>query len=417
MKKILYGVLASSLAFNLMTTTLPIEAQGVEIPFVQETLGGPYYYSDYTQAAEYLRVRRNLMENEDLYLPSELPSFSENQAATLRAQALNRTVYHQILRKITSSSMTDVQKVKEIYTFPMYNFIRYDTSRETLPPAYLHTSYNKSAVTVLDRGSWLLATGIGGCQEFSTLFNRLMNTAGFPCFNVNGDYVNSNGSYIWHAFSRAKVNDTWYWYDVDVEGSVYRRGEVSSPIYFHYQKNSSYWSNNHAWDGAYVAEKEAENNGDNYLPAGTTFQYDGITEITLNGINYESPVPIYGFVDIDSDYFSESIMLLPFFDVLEFLGFHAYWDSNVNRLVLEEGENRVEFVTGSYSCWVNGVEQNMAVPIQVIEGHDYIGVDELMILLDFKLNMQFYRNSQGELVTVATLRDGKVAEDRINEFS
>lgn len=403
------GLLGSML---LISSVGAVEGSGLSAPtgfsgdvaVARQTLGETYF-SEFAGVTDYLHVLRGLRESADYALPSAPGDFSWADAETLRAQAANRGVYHQVLGQITTANMTSLQKVKAIYDFPMYNFVRYDTTAETLPGAWLRISYDQDAVTTLDRGSWLLGQGTGGCQEFSTLFHRLMNTAGFPCFNEYGDYVNTNGTTVWHAWNRAQVDGVWYWYDVDVEGSVYRRG-ASAPLYYLYHKGTSYWDTNHNWNQAGTALKEQSYANGRYEQPGTIFQYEGHTAVSFNDVPFEASVPLYGFVDIDSDFFSESVMLLPYFEVLQFLGVEAYWDSGVSRLVLEEGGNRIEFQPGSYTYVVNGLNKNMSVPIQVIDQVDYISADDLLLLLGYDLNMQFYRNHATELVTLANFQGG-----------
>ncbi len=406
MKTLFSSLLSLSLLLSFCLESQATAPTETPSPQSTQTLGQTYI-TQHIAVTDYLEVLRHLEGKTQVHLSTEDTPFQANQAATLRAQALNRCVYHEILSKIVSPSMTNSQKVRAIYNFPMYNFLRYDTNRESLPSAYLRTAYAKESVTVLDRGSWLLAVGTGGCQEYATLFNRLMNSAGFPCFNVTGDYVNSNGSSMWHAYNRAFVDGAWYWYDVDVEGSLYRRGDVSSPIYFLYQKATSYWRSNHAWDEASVWAKEQEIASLNYFSPGSIFSYETQLEVSFNGTEYSPSLPLYGYVDIDSDFFSESVLLLPFFDLCDFLGLNAHWDGNISRLVLEEGANRVEFSPGSYVCTVNGVAQSMAVPIQVLGGQDYLSADDLLLLLDFDLNMKFYPDDQGNVHTSVLFQGGK----------
>lgn len=408
MKKILNGILASSLILSLCPSLPQAQAtEGSPAPILVQTLGANYV-SELSQVADYLNVSRNVSHYGTGGLDSEPSAFSQYEAETQRGLAGNRTVYHQILNQIISPSMSDNQKVKAIYDFPMYNFIRYDTTRETLPASYLRTGYDKSAMTVLDRGSWLLGVGTGGCQEYATLFDRLMNTAGFPTFTEYGDYVNTNGSTVWHAFSRAKVNGTWYWFDVDVDGSVYRRG-TSSPLYFLFQKSTSYWRTNHAWNEAVTTAKEQEIDSMNYKKPNTIFSYEGVTQVSFQGKDYSPSVPVYGYVGIDSNFFNESVMLLPFHDVGKFLGLTTYWDNEAHRLVMENNGTRHAYSVDSYTYYLNGVAKKMAVPLKVIDDVVYISADDLILQLDLDLNMDFYRNSQGQLVTYANFQGGNVS--------
>lgn len=406
MKKILQSLLATTLLLQVSSPISTTQALSYVAPLDYQNLGGQGYISSYSQVMDYLSVIRYLEEKPWATLPTKIGEFSQSEAETLRAQAGNRRVYHEILGSLVSSSMTDAQKTKAIYDFPIYNFIRYDTTKESLPYGYAPTYYDKSAVTVLDRGSWLLGMSVGGCQEYSTLFNRLMNTAGIPCFNVYGDYVNTDGTAVWHAFNRAKINGVWYWYDVDVEGSVYRRGGYANPLYYLYEKDDTSWYKNHTWIAYDVMTKESESA--KYLQSGTIIQYDGDVEIYVDDIPFVPSAGVHGYVDIDSDFFTESIMLLPILEIFPFLGLNTDWDTATNRIVVEEGGNRYEFSPYAQHFWMNGVVQPMAVPVLWVDGQCYISADDLLLLLDFDYNMQFYGNTEGELVTVARFQDGKV---------
>lgn len=155
-----------------------------------------------------------------------------------------------------------------------------------------------------------------------------------------------------------------------------------------------------------VSAKQQEFDTSNYYAPSTIINYEGETEVLFNGVTYRPSLPVYGFVDIDSDFFTETVLLLPFFEVMEFLGLEAYWDSSQGRLAMTVGENTIEFKVGSYTYWYNGKAQNMAVPIQVVDGQDYISADEILLLLGYDLNMQFYQNTTGSLVTVANFQGG-----------
>lgn len=418
MKKILSGFLATHLllvsTMPIAANTMPVEASTIpladsapiEANFLD--LQGTFYDDfslNFQEVTDYLTWIRT--STEDKVISTQLEDFDQNQADTLRAQALNRAVYLDILNKITTTSMSQTQKAKAIYDFVMFNFIHYDATREVLPASYLRTPFDRESCSILDRSSWLLSVGTGSCQEFSTLFSRLMNMAGLPCFNVYGTYINRDGSQYWHAFNRAKVNDTWYWYDVDIEGSLYRRGDVSSPLYYLYQKNTSYWRTYHKWEESLATAQEEAMDWGNYQLSSTLFHYETAVEVQFQDINFYTTSPIYGYVDVDSPDFTESVMLLPFFQVLNFLGLSCSWDDSIHRLVVEEGENIVEFSPNSYLYWVNGEAIKMCVPLSVIDGIDYISVEDLILWLDFNMNLNFYENNSGELTTAVRFQGGK----------
>lgn len=147
MKPYLSGLLSLALCASLSGQAMATAPVSVE----QQTLGETYI-SYYAAATDYVDVLRHMQQYDWYTLPYSPGEFSQGEAATLRAQAGNRVVYHEILDKLTNPWMSDIQKVKAIYDFPMYNFVRYDTSVEAMPSAYYQTSYDNSAVVSLDRG-------------------------------------------------------------------------------------------------------------------------------------------------------------------------------------------------------------------------------------------------------------------------
>lgn len=395
MKSLLNGILASSLVFSL---GIPSFAQETQLqPQYTQTLYNVFY--DSRTVTDFLNYRGNFSS-----LSTQSPSFNEYQAELYRSRAENRVVVHSILEQLLTPGMSETEKVAAIYDFPIFNFIRNDTTRETLPDEQYRTPYDRDAVHIVDRGTWLLSVGTGGCQEFSYLLNRLLNTAGIPCFNAYGDYVNRDGSSQWHAWNRAKVDGVWYWYDVDVEGSVYKRGDVAWPLYYLYQKDSTEWTVNHNWDVETYDNKAAQIDAAGYVPAGTVFSYEMPVEVQFNGKNFTPSAPIYGIVDMDSEEWQESISLLPYHETLNYLGVSTYWDSETGCLVAEEGGNKYEFRLDSHTYWHNGQAKTLAAPIKAVDGVDYISSDDIMLLLDYEYNLQCY--SKNGTATAAVLFQG-----------
>lgn len=397
MKKLVQTLLASS--FLLSFAVLPSQAL--------EASPLSYYYGFYQSQEDYLEIQA-MLEAGQGSLSSKAPSFHQSQSENLRALAGNRAVVHEILDQIISPGFTDTEKVKAIYDFPMYNFHRDDNPAEVLPAESFRTPYTQELTSYTDLGTYLLYYGVGGCQEFSSLFTRLMNSAGFPCFNVLGNYVMGDGRELFHAFNRAKVNDTWYWYDVDVEGSVYRRGDVSSPIYFLYQKNSAEWSKNHNWIEADLQSMQSTVDNTSYYPTGTIMPYNLNT--VVKGNDNTLSVPAYCYVDLHSYALTESVPLLPFYAVMEHFGYNAFYNGDTGHVEVHQGSRKIEFSLSSRTCWVNGVYQPMAVSLETIDDSLYISTDDLMLALDFDVNIGYYQDGtatqqillQGETSTTLT---------------
>ena len=172
----------------------------------------------------------------------------------------------EILGKIITPGMDTDQKIKAVYDFLIYQYIHiklYDPSyQETtkdeskkieyhiISPfsnqdgAMLYFTGNGYLVNVIE----LLVEGEGVCDQFAATFAYLLKKLDIDALIIGGDYVSRNGSASPHAWNYVNVDGTWYWYDVDVEGSVFRRGSDKKPLYFLYKKDTDYWKTNHSWD-------------------------------------------------------------------------------------------------------------------------------------------------------------------------
>lgn len=369
----------------------PVETKitSIESLAPAKSYGDFYYY--YYMPSEYLSMYR-LLENGSLQnLSSTVPSYNSSQASDHLILAQNRAVVHQILSQVVPKTATEDEAVRGIYDFLIYNFVRYDTDKEVLPTIN-NTNYNRDMVNVVDKGSYLLSTGIGGCTEFSNLLYRMLSNVGIPSFEVFGEYINRDGSSQFHGFNRAQINGEWYWYDVDVEGSVYRRGDVSSPIYYLYKKDSEYWLTNHSWSQDVVDAEEAAFAEGVYRKGGDIFTYELPTEIFINGNIFQNTNPIYGYVDMDSPYNSESLTLLPFQELVGILGGSYTWNGEKACLEVKINGEYYEFVIGSQTYWHSGVECLLSMPIQTINDIDYISSDEMMLILGYGMNVHFYQS-------------------------
>jgi hypothetical protein len=93
----------------------------------------------------------------------------------------------------------------------------------------------------------MFLSGYGVCDNFANVFRLLALRLGFECNYVSGQYINQDGTKYGHGWNQIKIDGEWYWVDVDVEGTVYRRGGYSEPLYYLFMKKDSDWVNNHSW--------------------------------------------------------------------------------------------------------------------------------------------------------------------------
>jgi len=160
----------------------------------------------------------------------------------------------QILIKIINYGMNQDDKVKAVYDFLVYNYTKYGYN-EKLP------SGNKVSYDVIttDAGTLyldimfayrLLISKTGTCNDFAFLMFVMLyrlNIESEVIYELNGSFfVNYDGSLHHHSFNRVCVNGKWYWYDVDMDGSMFRRG--IKPLYSNYKKDTATFKKNHIWD-------------------------------------------------------------------------------------------------------------------------------------------------------------------------
>ena len=150
-----------------------------------------------------------------------------------------------ILDSAIKPGMSDNQRVKAIYDYLIYNF-RHDDDTMPIIIGSFDTSINPLNDTIR-LASPMILSGKGTCDVFANVFRLLAIRLGYECNYVSGQYVNSNGSRSGHGWNQIKVNDEWFWVDVDVEGQVFHRGNAAAPSYFLFMKKDSNWTSNHDW--------------------------------------------------------------------------------------------------------------------------------------------------------------------------
>jgi len=162
-----------------------------------------------------------------------------------------------IIAAIVTEDMSDDQKVKVAYDFLIFQYVhsgqqplkssrKIDYTPKQLNANEIALLKPSAAASSLYYADLLIRDGEGSCSQFAALFALLLSRMGIPCEIWDGFYVNRDGSTYGHSWNRAYVDGRWYWYDVDVEGTVYRRNGGTPVIYFLYKKDDDYWKTNHA---------------------------------------------------------------------------------------------------------------------------------------------------------------------------
>jgi hypothetical protein len=188
-------------------------------------------------------------------VPYNGPTAEEEKAKrTSLAQMLD-----EILSKITNVKMTETQKVKAVYDFLIFQFVHMDQKPLSKSPKieYAKTEGYTSEINVdpfLVYASGILQTGEGSCYNFASIFAALLSRLGIQVEIWEGLYVNKDGTKQQHAWNKAYVDGAWKCYDVDVEGTVYRRS--GTVLYFLYAKNDKEWTATH--DNMYLGRSADE---------------------------------------------------------------------------------------------------------------------------------------------------------------
>ena len=149
-----------------------------------------------------------------------------------------------ILDGIITQGMTDEQKIKAVYTYMVKNYTHSDDS---IPWLLTDGGINPLS-TELDLFMPLYMTNTGTCDAFASGLRLFLLRLGFESNYVSGQYVSKNGSKLGHGWNQVKLNDEWYWLDVDVEGTTYKQSGNKEPSYFLFLKKDDYWLTNHSWN-------------------------------------------------------------------------------------------------------------------------------------------------------------------------
>jgi hypothetical protein len=159
-------------------------------------------------------------------------------------------VIDEVLSKILKQGMTEREKVKAVYDFHIFQFTHgdhFNGPQDRLPSSPMIEFSKDDMPTSLNhqmnRLSNLYWIGWGVCDDFAASFAAMLTRLGIKAEIWVGMYLNRDGTSTAHAWNRAYVDGAWRWYDVDVEGTVYRRG--GTVLYYLYEKGDKEWETTH----------------------------------------------------------------------------------------------------------------------------------------------------------------------------
>ena len=124
-----------------------------------------------------------------------------------------------ILSSTTNSSMSNYDKLRAIY-----DYVKQKLSYEimiininelwNLQDQYGYYSFD--GLLILE-ANYSLQTGYGSCDNYSALFMILARRLGFEAYVVNGQYMNTSGNVMGHAWVMIKAGGKYYIFDPQIE--------------------------------------------------------------------------------------------------------------------------------------------------------------------------------------------------------
>ena len=199
-----------------------------------------------------------------------------------------------ILDSIITPGMTAEKKVMAVYTYMAKNYTHDDSS---VPWLLTSGGINPLAVEC-DLFMPLFMTNKGTCDTFASGLRMLLLRLGYECNYVSGQYVNRDGSKVGHGWNQVKINDEWYWLDVDVEGTTFKKSGTKEPSYFLFLKKDDFWLTNHSWiRDAYPACNTTKYPMKSFVNAPSAWAQEGVASAIKRGFvpadvqfNYQSSI-------------------------------------------------------------------------------------------------------------------------------
>ena len=154
-------------------------------------------------------------------------------------------VIDEILAGIIKPGMSDEQKWKAVYDHLIYGGYRHNDDYMSNPKLaemvpYVH---GRDVMGLGGTALSLMYTKEGVCDHFAALFTAIMLYMGYDSDVVGGLYVNRDGSEHPHAWSVVHYGGTDYYFDPDIENSLYIRG--TQPSYYLFMQTTEECLQNH----------------------------------------------------------------------------------------------------------------------------------------------------------------------------
>jgi len=216
--------------------------------YVSNYIGAVYYVG--TNAIKFPAYNEYIQP----LLPSEITGTNHLKGNILEGVSPHTTgiaatdeIIDEILAGIITPAMTDKDKIKAAYDYLIYNLSHnnnYSANPDLLSlRKYVHgvQLYSSEGGAALS----LLYTKEGVCDHFAALFTCMMWRLGHDSQVVGGLYINRDGSSYPHAWSVVTLDGIDYYFDPDIESSLYDRG--IAPSYFLFMQTEAQCRTNHAW--------------------------------------------------------------------------------------------------------------------------------------------------------------------------
>jgi hypothetical protein len=282
--------------------------------------------------------------------------------------------------------MTEAEKVKAVYDFMAYQFIRTDKGERHIDPTktiFYETllsneyAYRPNETVVLN----LLRAKTGVCEHFAAAFAFFLNDMlGIPAYTVHGQTINTEGVVKGHAWNIAIVDGEVYWFDSDLDDSLARRQGALTYRYFMKDTASFSGIGAHLWSDYYV---------------NLANQLERIAQLPKTTLKYQNyPVTLIEPLTEKNGY-----IFYPFVDLMSCLLADVSLDRETRIMTGKLNGNVIEIPLESPNYWVNGTKLDVAPELlPFIEG-DYTYVYLDVVLESLGLSVSWDANTNTISVT------------------
>ena len=197
---------------------------------------------------------------------SEVPNDLSEEMSQITGQEYIYSLVQETLNKIIEPNMSEYDKAKTVFDYMIENThlvapVGLDLWRirgnDTVLPSYLE-----------NRSLSVLLYGLGMCEDYASTFTLLLRGAGLEAEYVPGLTYSTQGEWVDHSWTVAKIDGVWYHLDSQLEDNVSRHNTI---LYRYFMKSDATMIKSHRWgqnliDSHLLTDEQNEELAQNYMP-------------------------------------------------------------------------------------------------------------------------------------------------------